>query len=41
MRSVDIGVLDEIKVGREKLLIHPELMTLLKSERHVLPRCKS
>jgi len=37
----DIGVLDEVKVGREKLFIHPKLMALLKSEQHVFPRYKS
>jgi Fic family protein len=29
---VDIGVLNEIKVGREKLFIHPKLISLLKQE---------
>lgn len=33
----DIGVLREIKVGREKLFVHPNLMTLLTSEGHVVP----
>ena len=33
----DIGVVDEMKVGREKLFIHPKLMTLLKSDEHVVP----
>lgn len=37
----DIGVLDEVKVGREKLFIHPRLMTLLKSEEHVVPQYES
>jgi Fic family protein len=37
----DIGVLDELKVGREKLFIHPRLMTLLKSEEHVVPQYES
>jgi Fic family protein len=32
----DVGVLTEIKVGREKLFIHPKLMTLLKSDEHVV-----
>ena len=27
----DIGVLDEVKAGREKLFIHPKLMTLRRS----------
>jgi len=30
----NIGVLDEVKVGREKLFIHSSLMDLLKSEQH-------
>ncbi len=34
----DIGVLDEIKAGREKLFINPRLMTLLKAEHHAVPR---
>ena len=33
----DIGVLNEVKVGREKLFIHPKLMTLLNSDQHVFP----
>jgi Fic family protein len=36
-----IGVLDEVKAGREKLFIHPKLLTLLKSEEHVVPPYKS
>lgn len=31
---VDIGVLEETKVGREKLFIHPKLMQLLTSDHH-------
>jgi len=34
----DIGVLKEVKSGREKLFIHPKLMTVLKSEEHVAPK---
>ena len=37
----DIGVLTEVKVGREKLFIHPNLMTLLKSDEHVVPQYES
>jgi Fic family protein len=37
----DIGVLTEEKAGRDKLFIHPKLMTLLKSEEHVVPRYES
>jgi Fic family protein len=37
----DIGVLDEVKAGREKLFIHPKLMTLLTSEEHVVPPYES
>ena len=33
----DIGVLKEIKAGREKLFIHPRLMTLLTAEHHTVP----
>jgi hypothetical protein len=32
----DIGVLTEIKAGREKLFIHAKLMTRLKSDEHVV-----
>ena len=35
--AVLIGVLDEIKVGREKLFKHSQLMTLLMSEQHSVP----
>jgi len=31
---VDIGILKEVKVGREKLFIHPNLVSLLTSEGH-------
>jgi Fic family protein len=34
----DVGVLKEVKVGREKLFINPRLMTLLTSEREKLSR---
>ncbi len=34
----EIGVLNEVKSGREKLFIHPRLMTVLKSEEHVVPK---
>lgn len=37
----EIGVLEEIKVGREKLFIHPKLMAVLTSEEHVVPKYKS
>jgi Fic family protein len=37
----DIGVLDEVKVGREKLFIHPKLMSLLTSEGHIVPQYES
>ena len=33
----DIGVLQETKVGREKLFIHPKLMTVLTSDGHAVP----
>lgn len=33
----DIGVLREMKAGREKLFIHPNLMTLLTAEDHKVP----
>ena len=33
----DVGVLKEIKVGREKLFINPRLMTLLTAERDGVP----
>jgi Fic family protein len=33
----DVGVLKEIKVGREKLFINPRLMTLLTAERDAVP----
>jgi len=35
-----IGVLKEVKVGREKLFIHPKLMTVLTSDEHVDPKYK-
>lgn len=38
---VDIGVLKEMKAGREKLFIHPNLMTVLKSEDHVVPNYRA
>ena len=31
------NVLTERQVGREKLFIHPKLMTLLASDEHVVP----
>jgi Fic family protein len=31
----DIGVLKEVKVGREKLFLHPKLLTLLASDEHM------
>lgn len=34
----DIGVLREVKAGREKLFIHPNLMTLLTAEDHKVPQ---
>ena len=34
----DIGVLKEVKAGREKLFIHPKLMTVLTSDEHVVPK---
>jgi Fic family protein len=34
----DIGVLREVKVGREKLFIHPNLMTLLTTDDHKVPQ---
>lgn len=37
----DIGVLREIKAGREKLFIHPNLLALLTAEGHAVPRYKS
>jgi Fic family protein len=37
----DIGVLKALKVGREKLFIHPHLMTVLTSEDHAIPHYKS
>ena len=33
----DIGVLREVKAGREKLFIHPNLMALLTAENHKVP----
>jgi Fic family protein len=33
----DIGVLREVKAGRKKLFIHPNLMTLLTAEDHKVP----
>jgi Fic family protein len=33
----DIGVLREVKAGREKLFIHPNLMKLLTAEDHNVP----
>ena len=33
----DIGVLREVKAGREKLFIHPNLMKLLTAEDHKVP----
>lgn len=36
-----IGVLKEAKVGREKLFLHPKLISLLTSEKHSVPRYKS
>lgn len=32
----DIGVLQEIKAGREKLFVHPRLLTLLTAEQHIV-----
>jgi Fic family protein len=37
----DIGVLREVKAGREKLFIHPNLLTLLTSEDHKVPEYTS
>ena len=37
----DIGVLQEEKVGREKLFIHPNLMTLLTAEDHKVPEYRA
>jgi Fic family protein len=34
----DIGVLKEVKAGREKLFINPRLMTLLTAERRAAPK---
>jgi hypothetical protein len=33
----EIGVLREVKAGREKLFIHPNLMELLTAEDHKVP----
>jgi len=33
----DIGVLTELKAGREKVFIHPKLIALLNSEKHTVP----
>src|SRR5262249_39264183 len=33
----DVGVLREVKAGREKLFIHPNLITLLTAENHKVP----
>jgi Fic family protein len=33
----DVGVLREVKAGREKLFIHPNLMELLNAEDHTVP----
>ena len=33
----DVGVLREVRAGREKLFIHPNLMTLLTAEDHHVP----
>jgi hypothetical protein len=33
----DIGLLREVKAGREKLFIHPNLMKLLTAEDHKVP----
>jgi hypothetical protein len=33
----DVGVLREVKAGREKLFIHPNLMKLLTAEDHNVP----
>jgi hypothetical protein len=37
----DLGILDGVKVGRDKLFIHLKLVTLLKSEQHAFPRYDS
>lgn len=37
----EIGVLEEQKVGREKIFIHPKLMELLKSDEHVYEKYKA
>ncbi len=37
----DIGVLKEVKAGREKLFLHPKLLTLLASDDHVFPPYES
>jgi hypothetical protein len=36
-RLCEIGVLREVKAGREKLFIHPNLMDLLTAEDHKVP----
>jgi hypothetical protein len=33
----DVGVLREVKSGREKLFIHPKLLTLLTAENQNVP----
>jgi len=37
----EIGILDDVKVGRDKLFIHLKLMALLKSEQHAFPHYDS
>jgi Fic family protein len=37
----DIGILDDVKVGRDKLFIHLKLVALLKSEQHAFPQYDS
>jgi len=37
----DIGVLREVKAGREKLFIHPNLMKLLTAEDHKVPEYRA
>jgi len=37
----DVGVLREVKAGREKLFIHPNLITLLTAENHKVPEYRA
>jgi Fic family protein len=36
---VDVGVLNEISVGKEKIFIHPKLMTLLSRDTNHFEHC--